>query len=455
MSEKNLSLTFWQGAPAINWYKISYHLAIIIILLTPVLLNIVWQAVNTHIPTSETGSYYRDAYLLYQALHNNFVSGIHWALHADLNPSLFIIFTTPFVFIGHGNIPWAIAATLVTLQLGMLMAYYWLFSYRLPSLAAALLAATIATIPFVFSIHTQLLPETIWHMWFILCLAALLRSAHLTKTGMTLLAGTFLSFTILAKPIDSMILTLPLLAVYLFYLYREKILANGMKLINSLLIALIPILLSALISFSEQNYPLLMTILVVFMAVILLTFRAKFPLDIVKPEILFIPMTFFLSLWYFYYANKLALWIGEPENSSNNIIMIFTDLIFEYGFLATMIFLGAALASISIIKPGNVRLLDSISAAIFCTLVPMLCIYAITGTKDGRHIFLGMVFLIITFGFTMFRATDKRHLWINYGIVASLLCIQTGVISAVNKGYYTDHNNLAAMIVGNYKLPRH
>jgi hypothetical protein len=432
------------------------------ILLISVVLQLAWQISNNELPITDAGDHFRIAYRIYLAFAEGFKQGIQYLFHTGGKPILFSAFAAPFIYFYQYDELLPIAIFLVMVQFFTAFGYYWVFTLRINELTSALLAGTIATSPYFFSIHTQFMPETVWHMWFVLFLASIFRSKNLTIRRLSMLAGLFFGLTMLARPVESIILLVPLLFLYFFYLYKEKYLSLQ-EIIFPVLVAFASIMGCSLINFYAGYFifGIVAIVLSIFLFEIFASRRkvdnerinsrieglegsscAKYALI----EDFIMPASAICSLWLLFYWKPIYIWAydnsfgggaqtNDQVNLSKNIFLIFLDVASSYGALPlTCLFL---LVFISFVALRNREIEKNVVyyalAGIVAILMPMLVGYSVTGTSDMRRIFLGIVFLYAVMPFFIFwkDAVNNKFEKLSIFIVTLLLLVQAFSIVAV------------------------
>ncbi len=418
------------------------------ILSIPLILFLAYQIINQGVPVEDGGDHYRITYLIYQAFQKGLKHGINFIFHTDGKPILFSAFAAPFIFLTNENIRWSVILFLFSIECITLYAYYMLFRIKISPLFSALLATTIVTTPFIFSIHTQFMPEIMWHMWFVLFLNALFRSQSLTNAKMSFWAGLLLSLTILARPIESIILFAPGFCLYFYYLYTEKVLPSTLKIIYIVFINILPITICFATNFFHYNEIIgrisIWAFCIIFTWEVYQQSQYKENKQ-AKLFIFLIPISLLTSIWLLNYGFNLWNWainnsvgqdavINDQINLHKNIIKIFYEIIQFYGKLAIFGLLTLSVASLFLDRSKKLDIKNTSVGLIvlILTILPMLWVYTHTGISDVRRIFLGMVLLIIFAAFFAFRKFDKINLF-NLSILILILSTQVfSIIFTIN-----------------------
>ena len=408
------------------------NLLTILLVCVPVILQVAWQFNNRTLPVSDAGDHFRIAYLIYLAFNDGFLNGLTFIFHTGGKPILFSVFAAPFIQLFPFDPLRSVAVFLILIEAATSVGYYLLLSYKLDPLRSALITALITTSPFVFSMHTQFMPETLWHMWFVYFLVALLRSNGLTKVLSTLLAGFFLAMTILTRPAESIVLIAPAFGVYLLFLFNHGRLMIG-QVVFPILVFLVATTWCSIVSWQAVDAGLgLATIALGICAFLLAEYRHRRgylsaatqndrPYVCSQLQYFFLPLTIILSVWLVFYARPIFLWtfdnsFGEGAktndqiNLSKNIFVIIYDVLYAYGLPIFIVTFGLAAYRLMFVEEKSTErgVPIHIAFSVVAMLVPMLYAYSITGTSDNRRIFLGIVFLLIA---ASFYACPRRGEW--------------------------------------------
>jgi hypothetical protein len=417
----------------------------ILLVCVPVILQVAWQFTNRTLPVSDAGDHFRIAYLIYLAFKDGFLNGLTFIFHTGGKPILFSVFAAPFIQLFPLDPLRSIAVFLVLIQAATSLGYYLLLSYKLDPLRSALITALITTSPYVFSMHTQFMPETSWHMWFVFFLAALLRSEGLTKGLSTFLAGFFLGLTILTRPAESIVLIAPAFGVYLLFLFNQERLIIG-QLVTLILVFFVATVWSSIVSWNAMGAELGLAPIGLGICAFLLAESRNHrdhqprspatqkhrPYVSSQLKYFFLPLTVILSVWLLFYARHIFVWtfdnsFGEGAktndqiNLSKNIFIIIYDVLYAYGLpMFVVTFVLAAYRFMFVEEQSTERgvPLYVVFSAV-AMVIPMLFAYSITGTSDNRRIFIGIVFLLIA---ASFYACPRRGEW-NFTKIAGAIII--------------------------------
>ena len=449
-----------KGASRVSWSK---TIIVVILLLTPIFLQIIWQFTNNGLPTGDAGDHLRVTYVIYLAFADGWKQGLYILFHPVGKPVLFSAFVAPFIYFAKFNILLPVRLSLITIEALTTFAYYWLFTARIRPVVSALLGCIITTITFIFNTSTGFMPETVWHMWFVFFLAALFRSKNLTRSRLTIVAGIFLALTILARPVESIIFIIPVMGIYFYYLYLEKRIYSPSGFFFSVAASCLPITICTLCSVYNYSYVIGVTSIGLMMVLLIFQFaRRNASLSECQNEIsaqsggcgpagamtekFLLPFSVICSTWLLFYAIYIIRWARDSSfgaaaqtndqvNLSENIFGILLKVFSVYGMLPiATLFLLAAVSFFSIKKITKREQIYLVFIAVALALLPMLFAYSLTGTSDMRRIFLGVVFLIIAMCFIIFleaesssRFSDKLFAF----ILVLLLCSQALSITAV------------------------
>mgnify|MGYP001401797468 CR=1 FL=1 len=422
---------------------ISKTIAAVIILI-PVILQFAWQMENHQLPVSDAADHFRMAYLIYLAFQDGFTQGVHFIFHNSGKPILFSAFAAPLIPLYHINELLPVAVFVLIVQTAISLSYFWLFLYKLDPLRSAILAVFITTSPYLFSSHNLFMSETVWHIWFILFLATLLRSENLKIQSYALSSGIFLGLTILARPAESIFLISPALLVYFIYLYKEKTIEIA-NFLNQTLLFLLLTSICFLISWFSWPTEIGLVIIALVMSIYflkktsfqyikkkkLLFFYNKDFFDSWRLENLFLPVSVMLSTWLLFYGRQIFFWsyaasfgtaatANDQVNLSRNIFLIFYDLLNSYGMLFSVVSISVACFLLAFSKKtdNEKKNLQYAFLALSGMLLPMLFAYSITGTSDNRRILIGMVFLFLC---ASFYANKKAILIRNIGKIILII----------------------------------
>ena len=441
-----------------SWYK---RIILVGLLLIPIVLQFIWQFANLELPIADGGDHFRIAHLIYLSFSDGFGEGRSFFVnfvYTGGKPILFSAFAAPFIFFSKFDVLLPIRLFLVIVQIITALGYYWLFSSKIKPPIAALLASVITTTPFIFSINTQFMPEGLWHMWFVLFLAALLRSNNLTNSSMATLSGVALGLTILARPVESIVSIFPVLCFYFYYLYKERILTSILSVCVPFLTASIPVVISFLCSVYRSHFfigagsialaSLTLTFLSVRREVATSESKDKRELEcashyssVLRIERFFLPVSILGSGWLLFYGKPLLIWaydnsfgdgakLNDQVNLTKNMFSIFLEVVSVYGTLSigVLLFLGV----LSIIPKKNEidrRTVCFPVISIILALAPMLLAYSVTGTSDMRRIYLGVVFLLIVSCFLIFWKNGLPKAFKNISVVGIVLLLFVQIFS--------------------------
>lgn len=303
------------------------------------------------------------------------------------------------------------------------------------------------------------MPEILWHMWFVLFLASLLRSENFSKNHYAVASGIFLGLTILARPAESILLITPALTVYFFYLYQKNKTNVFQFAINVFLLSASALGCSLVSWFGWHP---VVGFFIIALSILLFSNSLKYyskketndrDRDVINhltiqlhSKNFFVALTCALSIWLIFYARHIIFWtydnsfgIGATTNDqvnlSRNIFPILWDILNVYGLALSVALLAIAFCVAIFTKKttGESRNLKYVFIALASMLVPMLFAYSVTGTSDNRRIFLGIVFFLLAASYYIAHKDFSSKL-MNRSVVTLfvlILTIQSLAITAV------------------------
>lgn len=406
---------------ALSFRRLSMLIFSALFLVLPTALLGSWQALNHGPPVSDSGDHFRIATLIYDACTHGPHACFSYAVRTGGKPILFAAFGAPFVPLyafGH-----ALPSTvfLILAYVALTWAYFGLFRSRIGIFDSTLMTAVILTLPGVFRKHYWFMPEVIWHVWFIFFLKASLRSENFSKPGKTVLAGFFLALAILARPVESIAILAPALAV--FVLLQTKSRAQFLTWLGSIAIFAVNAALAAFAS--EHDWNSRVGILAGIAAITEIWYFTRWRKSKTGQQCIFELLAFpslFCCIWFGYYFHALYLWaadnstgagaqITDHENRAKPLFEIAWTVVQGYGGLQLLALGGVTLAALILIirssRRGSTRYWFWVLIAAFSVL-PMLFAYKLTGTSELRRIFLGLVFVLALAGFLLGEAIRLR-----------------------------------------------
>ncbi|SNR77277.1 F5/8 type C domain-containing protein [Humidesulfovibrio mexicanus] len=438
------------------------------IVFIPVILQVLWQITNNELPLADGGSIFATSYMTFLKFKEGVIQGLHFTFHSGGRPVLFSVFATPFVPLFHVSPILPTATFVVLVQIATCLIYFFAFSYKLDYLKSALLTCIITTSPFVFSIHTQFMPEIVWHMWFASFLYFILRSNDFQNLFNCTASGMALALTILARPIESVVLLAPALAVYFFYLFRNKKIVLCQFAINCFVL-FVSVFGCSLVSWYGLNI-YIGFLFVAFTSILFILVAKYFNINkrhsavsrrIERKDVamstfplrnFFLFLSLVLSVWMIFYAMNILFWAydnsfgggaqtNDQINLSRNILLILNDVTNVYGYALTVCLAFSAILAFAINYNSNQGLKNESWTcywlfALLLSVFPMLVAYSVTGTSDSRRIFLGMIFFFFSTSYYVAytRFNSKILSSAIWTILVLLFAIQTVAVFAVASG---------------------
>lgn len=403
---------FSDALKIMNFVDCEKALAAILLFITA-FFEILWLFLDRKIPISDAGDHYRIASLIYMNFAGGFHKGVWFFFHTGGKPVLFSIFAAPYVAFFNQNDFLAAKFFIATTVVLMLIAYVWLFLFKINLIKSALISCIISTFPFLFALNVQFMPEVLWQIWFVFFLGCIARVDGFRVRKYSVLGGLFLALTVLARPIESAILLLCPIAIYFLWFVGKK-LSTRLAIFSGGLYFMVSFLGCCAVSWYAWGWLSGVFVLAAttcgFYWVVKLSpengdecKRVSFNMFLFVAE-----ASVVINTWMIFYFDKIYRWgyensfgmmakITDQRNTTKSLINIFGDLLSSYGGVSswTLLFLLLLLLIVTIRKKGVSRFALVSAVIAVSSLLPMLFGYSTTGTSDDRRILLGMILFYV------------------------------------------------------------
>ena len=442
--------------------------ASILFVILPVIISLAWHINNQGWPNDDAAEYMKTAYHQYLVFQDGSLLDGFRALYQIRNwrPTLFPAVATPFLLLFKGNVLAAKGAALITCFLVCQIYIYAIARRYLDSLRASLVAASVGSCTANIFSSLVFFSEIAWLAFFTGFVFHLLKSEFFRKRIQAAIAGIFLGLAALVRPAETAIIAiLPLIGMIAMALVRKVFsLKNTAFVMGFVLLSTFLLFASAFEKQIDYRFVLGIGIVIILSQLLLIKADKKDEPGISGLNLFAVSFMIINLLWWAGSMPQLYSWIYDAsfgtlarvtdvsikrEGFFSVITHIFFIHLFPNGILAALICLILLLPDAKK-NPRNIKRLSILAMITFGLLLPMCCLYLITGTSEPRRVFIGMSFLLMLLSILSLQDGPLRR--IRYWGIALVVAMQiTGLLLSAKGHVLLFGNSLLTQYYASFK----